>query len=289
MASPKEGGRMKIGFVGAGKVGVSLGKYFKLHKKDVIGYYSKNPDSAREAAKFTDTDYFSTLYDILNSCDALFLTVPDKDIGMVWESLKDFEIQNKIFCHCSGALSSAVFQKGDREVLGYSIHPMYAFNDKYTSYKELSNAYFTIEGNKKYLDFFKCFFESMGNPVKIISEDNKSKYHASCVYVSNLVIALVNMGADLLIESGFKKEEAIDALMPLFMNNANNIAERGLIDSLTGPIERNDITTVMKHLDVLSNEAKDIYKLLSLGLIDIAEEKNENTDYGNIKKILKEE
>ena len=62
MASPKEGGRMKIGFVGAGKVGVSFGKYFKLHKKNVIGYYSKNPDSAREAAKFTDTDYFSTFY-----------------------------------------------------------------------------------------------------------------------------------------------------------------------------------------------------------------------------------
>ena len=129
----------------------------------------------------------------------------------------------------------------------------------------------------------------MGNPVKIISEDNKSKYHASCVYVSNLVIALVNMGADLLTESGFKKEEAINSLMPLFMNNANNIAERGLIDSLTGPIERNDITTVMKHLNVLSNEAKDIYKLLSLGLINIAEEKYENNDYGNIKKILKEE
>lgn len=289
MASPKEGGRMKIGFIGAGKVGVSLGKYFKLHKKDVIGYYSKNPDSAREAAKFTDTDYFSTLYDILNSCDALFLTVPDKDIGKVWESLKDFEIQNKIFCHCSGALSSAVFQKGDREVLGYSIHPMYAFNDKYTSYKELSNAYFTIEGNKKYLDFFKCFFESMGNPVKIISEDNKSKYHASCVFVSNLVIALFSRGTDLLTESGFKKEEAINALMPLFMNNANNIAERGFVKSLTGPIERNDITTVMKHLDVLNNEAKDIYKLLSLGLTDIAEEKNQNTDYGNMKKILKEE
>ncbi|RGD73248.1 Rossmann-like and DUF2520 domain-containing protein [Anaerofustis stercorihominis] len=289
MASPKEGGRMKIGFIGAGKVGVSLGKYFKLHEKNVLGYYSKNPDSVREAAKFTNTDCFSTLYDILNSCDALFLTVPDKDIGEVWESLKDFDIQNKIFCHCSGALSSAVFQKGDREVFGYSIHPMYAFNDKYTSYKDISSAYFTIEGNEKYLDLFKCFFESMGNPVKIISKDNKSKYHASCVYVSNLVIALVDRGADLLTESGFNKKEAIDALMPLFMNNANNIYERGIVDSLTGPIERNDITTVMKHLDVLNNETKDIYKSLSLGLTDIAQIKNKENDYGNMKKLLKEE
>ena len=73
------------------------------------------------------------------------------------------------------------------------------------------------------------------------------------------------------------------------MNNAKNIYERGIVDSLTGPIERNDITTVMKHLDVLNNEAKDIYKSLSLGLTDIAEIKNKENDYGNMKKLLKEE
>lgn len=32
--------RMQIGFIGAGKVGVSLGKYFKEKGRNVGGYYS---------------------------------------------------------------------------------------------------------------------------------------------------------------------------------------------------------------------------------------------------------
>ena len=53
----KGGGLMKIGFVGAGKVGFSLGKYMTEHGVSVSGYYSKNIDSAREASEFTDTKY----------------------------------------------------------------------------------------------------------------------------------------------------------------------------------------------------------------------------------------
>lgn len=32
---------MKFGFIGAGKVGFSLGKYFADHDLDVVGYYSE--------------------------------------------------------------------------------------------------------------------------------------------------------------------------------------------------------------------------------------------------------
>jgi predicted dinucleotide-binding enzyme len=46
---------MKIGFIGAGKVGFSLGKYFCEHGLDVIGYFSRNPQSALQAAEFTGT------------------------------------------------------------------------------------------------------------------------------------------------------------------------------------------------------------------------------------------
>ena len=39
---------MKVGFIGAGKVGFSLGKYFKTHGVSVVGYYSKTPESANQ-------------------------------------------------------------------------------------------------------------------------------------------------------------------------------------------------------------------------------------------------
>ena len=47
---------MKVGFIGAGKVGFSLGKYFKTHGVSVVGYYSKTPESAKSAAVLRSSD-----------------------------------------------------------------------------------------------------------------------------------------------------------------------------------------------------------------------------------------
>ena len=41
---------MKIGFIGAGKTGFTLGKYFSERKVKISGYYSLNPDSALATA-----------------------------------------------------------------------------------------------------------------------------------------------------------------------------------------------------------------------------------------------
>ena len=52
---------MKIGFIGAGKVGFSFGKYFTINNIPVSGYYSRNIDTAIEAANFTNTNYFKSI------------------------------------------------------------------------------------------------------------------------------------------------------------------------------------------------------------------------------------
>ena len=61
---------MKVGFVGAGKVGCSLGRYF-AREHQIIGYASKTP-SAERAAKLTSSKAFSNGAKLLNECDALF-------------------------------------------------------------------------------------------------------------------------------------------------------------------------------------------------------------------------
>lgn len=62
---------MKVGFIGAGKVGFSLGKYLKSHGVDVVGYYSKTPESAKSAADFTETKVYVTIVDIVRDSDTL--------------------------------------------------------------------------------------------------------------------------------------------------------------------------------------------------------------------------
>ena len=41
---------MKTGIIGAGRVGCSLGKYFRSKNADLVGYYDTNAAAAEEAA-----------------------------------------------------------------------------------------------------------------------------------------------------------------------------------------------------------------------------------------------
>ena len=70
-------------------------------------------------------------------------------------------------------------------------------------------------------------------------------------------------------------------------DDVNHIINDGVTKALTGPIERNDITTVKKHLEILDDNDKEIYKKLSLEVVNVAEKKNKDRDYSKIKETLK--
>ena len=181
---------MRIGFVGAGKVGFTLGKYMSERNVCVSGYYSRSEESARQASVFTHTKYYETLEDLIGSSDALFLTVPDGAIEDVWNSIKRYSLTGKFICHCSGVMTSAVFSEiNQMGAFGYSIHPLFAIHSRSQSYQEISQAYFTIEGPEAHIGFWKDFFENLGNPVRIIRAEQKALYHGAAVFVSNLVTA----------------------------------------------------------------------------------------------------
>ena len=163
------------------------------------------------------------------------------------------------------------FQK--RGGFGVSIHPLFAVSDKYSSYKELSKSYFTVEGSEEKINFVKQWLESFGNNVCVISKENKVKYHASAAIASNLVVGLISLSEQLLLECGFDKDSADTALAPIIRGNVEHCLNDGCSAALTGPIERNDTTTVLKHLKTLSGNSKEIYKAVSRQVLDVAKNK----------------
>lgn len=281
---------MKIGFIGAGKVGFSLGKYFISNGISVTGYYSRSPKSAKSAAEFTNSRMYSSLTDILKDSDTLFLTVPDDVISTVWEHIKNLDVRNKKICHCSGSISSAAFFDAENKgAFAYSIHPLCAVSDKYNSWRDLKNTVFTIEGSEQYLTKMRNLFAGFGNETVVINTKDKALYHAGAVLASNLVIALLSMSEDVLKQCGFSAESARKALLPLFKVNAENIVQNGPEKALTGPVERNDVQTVRHHLESLSKDLtkREVYRLLSLELTKIAQEKHWQRNYTQMKEVLK--
>jgi len=279
---------MKIGFIGAGKVGFTLGKYFRMHGVEVTGYYSRSIQSAKEAADFTRAQAFTNAEDLIAASDVLFFTLPDGAIREVYEGLRSEKIQNKIFCHCSGALTAGeafpdIEQYG---ATGFSVHPLFAVSDKYHAYEELADVFFALEGSAVKLSFMESWLKGLGLAVKVIAPEAKVKYHCAAALASNYVIALLSLSRGLLTECGFSVEDAEAALRPLFSGNARHMADDGLEKALTGPVERGDLGTIRKHLACLSPAQAQLYRLLAQKLVMTAERKNPTRDYSSIKEFL---
>ncbi len=278
---------MRIGFIGAGRVGFTLGKYMKEHGAEVTGYYSRTSEHAEEAARFTDTEVYDDPDKLIKDSDYIYLTVSDNAIEPLFKELDaKYDLTGKTFCHTSGAMSSKAFADSKHEVYGYSVHPNFAVSDKLTSYLNFQNAFITIEGSHQHLGEIVEFYRDIGLHVGVISAESKPKYHAASVFASNFVCGIYGTAIRLLTECGFSDESAHMALKGLFLGNATGVAERGPVAQLTGPAERCDTKTINKHLEVLSDQDAELYKLLTSETLTLAKEKNVDRDYSELERLL---
>ena len=279
---------MKVGFIGAGKVGFSLGRYFADNGIELTGYYSRTAESARKAAEFTGSEFYSQPDGLISASDAVFLTVPDGAIKETYLSLTKYKLTGKQLCHCSGAMSAteAFPDISAYGALASSIHPLFPVSSKEESYKELGNAFFCIEGDCA--DEWSGILSRMGNSVRIITSGIKRRYHAACSVASNLVCGLMQESVQMLEQCGFTADEALAALEPLAMSNIRRIFAVGPTAALTGPIERNDVSTVKKHIACIDDKTgSELYKAVSRKLADMAQERHKESDYTEMMSILR--
>lgn len=279
---------MRIGIIGAGKVGTTLGKYLSIHGKNVTGFYSRTHESADEAATFAEIETYSSLCKLVEESDVIFITTPDGVIPQVWGELLHQDISNCIICHFSGSLSSHVFSgREEAGASGISMHPMYAFSDKFHSYEQFHTAYLTLEGDPEAVAVMKPMWEAIGHHVLTLKAEDKIKYHAAAAMASNEMLGLMQASLDILSECGFSEKDSMALLTPLVQGNIASMLEKGCVNALTGPVERGDTQTVRKHLQALEgSKAGKIYQSLGSTMVELAKRRNPDRDYTPVRTLF---
>lgn len=281
--------KMKIGFVGGGKVGVSLGKMFTEHGAQVTGVMCQHKENAEEAAAFLGCQAFTSVEEVISSSDIIFFTVPDGKIKEVYESVSKNLLKGKVLCHASGSLSASecFYDALEYGAKRGSVHPLYPVSTKYDSYQGLVDAFFVVEGDEEAVLLLKPMLQNMGLKVSEIKPEDKVKYHAGCAIASNLVCGILEESITLLTESGFSRENALEALTPLVRSNIERILSVGPKEALTGPMERGDEETIKKHMKCFSSEEeRTLYKAVSKILLKMAKERHSDRDYTKMETIL---
>jgi len=276
-----------IGFIGAGKVGTALGLYFSHHKLCIGGYYSLHTSSSKASAHLTHSRVFQNISECAQACDILFITTPDGAIAKVWNELRKLPLNGKIVCHTSGVMSSQIFDGIEKKgATGYAVHPVVPIASGPKAYRSLYHAYFTIEGSSKHLEELRLFFSHLGNSAVCIDAEKKNKYHAANVLLSNLLGVLIHTGWELLQECNIPMECAQKMTKPLLETTLENIYAHGFTNSLTGPVDRNDVGTIQEHLDCLSPEKQRMYAILSKELVSIAQKKHPQQDFSSLEEVF---
>ena len=308
--------QLRVGFAGAGKIGFALGLHLFRSGANISGYVSRSSAGAQWAAQCTNSVSFSSLQALLDSTDLIFITVPDGAIAQVAGEVAAAAangLAGKIVCHASGsATSDELAACRAAGAACASVHPLCAVPDvphvtgDLTEDKAHSGAanghaaqtapealpdrmtstFFTLEGDRRAVDAAAFLLDAAGNDHCAIQAADKVRYHAAAVFVSNLVCGLTAEGLGLLEGCGFTASQALQAVKPLFTGNADAIAERGPQNALSGPIERNDMQTVRRHLSALDGQALQTYATLSLSVCDLAEARHLDRDYQPMRTLL---
>jgi predicted short-subunit dehydrogenase-like oxidoreductase (DUF2520 family) len=244
---------MRVGIIGAGKVGSAFAFGLKHEGTEVSGIYSKSGASVEFLNNRMGTAFENDMKCTIENSDLVLICVSDGQIAKVAEEIssisEEMKILKKAFIHCSGSLTSSVLEpvrmKG--AAIG-SLHPIQSFADKENGWKGLYGIYYGYEGSKSARALCEQIVRNFKGKILDIAANDKPIYHAAACVLSNYTVALSYICEKMLESIGIDGAAAIKAFAPLIEKTAENIISFGSVKALTGPISRGDYEVVEGHI-----------------------------------------
>jgi predicted short-subunit dehydrogenase-like oxidoreductase (DUF2520 family) len=266
----------KIGIIGAGKVGTSIGYVMKDRGLNVVAVSDKFEAQLNAARGYMGDGllYTHDNMEIVKSSDVIAITTQDRAIAGVANEIyeKSERLDGKLFFHTSGAHPASILSQLDMKgAFSGSLHPLQTFPDIESAIRVIPDTYVFIDGHEEAIPVLTLIGKTIGFDVVKIEGKNKVLYHLSAVYVCNLLCALLYAGQEIMNKAGMD----LQPFFPIIKATLKNIEARGPLMSLTGPVIRGDTDTVMSHLkaiDSLELYTK-VYKALSSVALDMVRER----------------
>jgi predicted short-subunit dehydrogenase-like oxidoreductase (DUF2520 family) len=188
------------------------------------------------------------------SSKLILIATPDsaiESVAMDFSELGGKQWRGKVVLHTSGALDSSVLQPlADLGAATGSMHPMQTFSNK--NIPDLAKCIFGIEGSQAALQMARKIVHQLNGVAVRLSGGNKAAYHASGSFACVYVLTLMETATRILMAQGFKRRQAMRALIPMTRQTLDNFERVGSLAAWTGPLARQDFSTIELHVRALA-------------------------------------
>lgn len=239
---------------------------------------------------------------IINDADIIYITTQDSKIKNAVKVLinNQYDLSGKIIFHASGSLTSdELIPLRKKGAYTGSFHPVQTFEAPAQKNEgRFREIYIALEGSHKAVNTGKILAKQLGAKTIVLTKESKPLHHICCVIASNFMASLVRqieyIGAEInrtakgkkIQNIGFKNLSFFNIYKPLAEQTLDNIAGKGAVKSLTGPIERNDLETINGHLKSLPEDFLPMYIFMGIETVKLSLEKK-SINLPEAKKILK--
>ena len=240
---------IKVVILGLGNLGIPLAKtLLSSNDLDLIQVYSHSYAEPYFDGSVPVTNKIINLL----PADVYILTVKDDVISSFSKKLQGLK---GLVVHTSGTvpLKSLEVMK-NRGVL----YPVQSFNaDREVDFKKVPIVY-EVEDERDN-ELLEKLATSISETVFRLSSEQRMLLHISCVFANNFTNHMYTIASDICEENGF----SFDLIKPLILETAEKVFSNLPEDVQTGPAIRNDFYTIQKHMDILNNNRKEIYNLVT--------------------------
>jgi predicted short-subunit dehydrogenase-like oxidoreductase (DUF2520 family) len=272
--------RPALAIVGAGGLASAFAAALSRSGGVRITIASRRPASASALARRGRRLHTALrIEDAVAHADIILLAVPDRVIASLARSLVPMREswRGVVVLHAAGAYGPEFLTPlRARGAATGVLHPLAVLGPRGET--GLDGAAARIEGSKKAQSAARRLCELVGlvplRSSKRPTAESRSSYHAAASLASNDLVALLAAAQALLVRHGVDERAALRALTTLAEGALASVRRTGPLRALTGPVARNDGTTLSAQLRTLADDdphAGEAHRALSMRLVDLAE------------------
>jgi len=253
----EEQGRARIGFIGAGRLGLALSRALARSGERVVAAFSR--DSARcaaLAAAIPGCRSMASPQEVADAAGLVFLSVSDDAIARVASQVR-WSPRHAVI-HCSGAAELDVLAEARRQgAQTGSFHPLQLFSDPEVAAAGLSRCAIALDGEPPLLGELERLVAGLGARPLRVPPGKRAAYHAASHYAAAFICVLFEEGEKILGALGIDAEQSGHALQALARGTLDAIAESGPARAMAGVYARGDVGTAARHLESLERMGAD--------------------------------
>lgn len=228
---------MRVVIVGPGRAGGAIGIAAERAGHDIAGVLTRRPETTPWPVLDWDAP--------LPEADLALVAVRDDAIAEVVARVASTVSEVGVVAHLSGFVPvTALRPIQDQGTAVGGFHPLQSLPDPETGATALAGAFVGIDGDPLAIDVLTHFGTSLDMEPFRLDDTARPAYHAAAAAASNFVVTALAVSADLFRSAGIDPRVS----RPLVEQAMANVFDRGPGASLTGPIARGDIDTVIGHL-----------------------------------------